>query len=173
MEINLLPQETLVQRYQVSISTIGIYALSVLTVVFSILTYLTLQDIQSKQSLEEMLLEKNAQTQQSIAELQKQVPGSTSDSDNHMAEMAVNVIATVHNIRDASKNFADVRSISINGSTIAVNGHAKSLNMVAELTRKVDEVPNIGQVWLSSTQSDNFGVNFTMTMTIGEGFNHS
>jgi hypothetical protein len=173
MEINLLPQETLVQRYQVSISTIAIYALSVFTVVFCILSFLTHQDIQSKQSLEEMLVEKNAQTQQTIAQLQRELPSSSSVSDNHTAELAVKVISTEHAFRAASKNIVDVRGVSISGSTLTVNGHAKSLMQVAEFSRKVQGLPNIGQVWLSSTEADASGVNFSMTLTIGEGYNHS
>jgi hypothetical protein len=173
VEINLLPQETLVQRYQVSISTIAIYTLSVFTIVFCVLAYLTHQDIQSKHSLEELLVEKNAQTQQTIAQLQKKLLSSTSVSDNHTAELAVKVISTEHAFRAASKNIVDVRSVSISGLTLTVNGHAKSLTQVAGFSRKVQELPNIGQVWLSNTEADASGVNFSMTLTISEGYNHS
>jgi hypothetical protein len=174
MEINLLPPESVVQRYSVALSAIGISTFSVLSVVFGLLGYLSHQDIDAKESLVQSLSQRLSQNQQAISEMQSQISGTANAQDSSAVQTAVDVISTVHAIQTVSHGYVDIHSISMNGAeTFTINGHAKSLTSIAEFSRKIEELPQNMQVWLNNTQSDTSGVNFSISVTINEGNSHS
>jgi type II secretory pathway pseudopilin PulG len=170
MDINLLPPQSVQQRYAFSIQVITAAVLSILTVVFVILAVTEQSRAASDEAAAEHVQSLVSQAQRQVASLQKQVQSTGVVSSVHFdSGLNVDVRDLVKSIVGKAPQSAAFTSFHADDSgQITLVGTVGSASDLATYEESLRQLDKISSVWVQSTTTDQ-KVHFTMTLHLQNG----
>jgi succinate dehydrogenase hydrophobic anchor subunit len=170
MDINLLPPQSVQQRYAFSIQVVSAAALSILTVVFVILAVTEQSRAASDEATAEHVQSLVSQAKKQVASLQKQVQSTGVVSSIHYESgLGVDVRDFVKSIVGKAPQSAAFTSIHADDSgQITLVGIVGSASDLAKYEESLRQLNRISSVWVQSTTTDQ-KVHFTMTLHLQNG----
>ncbi|SFU89330.1 PilN domain-containing protein [Alicyclobacillus macrosporangiidus] len=169
MDINLLPAQTVQQRYAFSIQVVVGAVLAILVVVFVVLAWSQQSRAASDETSADRVHNLVLQAQRQAASLQKQI-GATGTASQVQYDTGLNVDVRdfVKSIVGRAPESAAWTSFHADATQVTLVGTIDSPSKLAAYEEALRQVDRISSVWVQSATTDQ-KVNFTMTMRIRTG----
>jgi Tfp pilus assembly protein PilN len=168
MDINLLPAQSVRQRYAFSIQVIVAAVLSLLIVVFVMLAFATQERAASDEASAERIQSFVLQAQKQVDLLQKQVATGTTSQVHFDTGLALDVGDFVKSIVDRAPKTANIASLHVDGNQVTLVGTVDSSSDLASFEESLWQLDRFSSVWIPSVTMDK-KVHFTMLLRTRNG----
>ncbi|GMA51870.1 hypothetical protein GCM10025857_32270 [Alicyclobacillus contaminans] len=168
MEVNLLPKETVQERYSFGLRAVGVGLLSIAILTFCITAWLQhSSDVRERQLLSQAQSDVAA-VQQKLNAVHSAEGGQSPAPATEPAAQQTLVQPLVQAVSKVLPSGASLTTVQWSGTALTLSGSCKSVDALADYEDALARVPNVSQVLVQNVSSGangdfTFSINATMT----------